>query len=259
MNRDYRTSASGRPLTRQVPVDFFRYYGRLEGWEFKDNNLMVEGTTDVRYLEIANERHIEESGRSLIDGSFGVLAIGEAEDGGTYGMKEKLNTLWRIRRLAGQDGKGSSCRVIALLDDDSAGRDAFRHIEQRGARPWADLFLLRRRNPQVAPPSSFKKQSDDLNRDYLQNKQFFCVIEDLIDMEVVDEFRQQHPKCLRRNTCECAGAFHVDVHKDYKGKLVRFVDENAMLSDVSQLVELLKAFRCLLRLPVEGSPASELA
>jgi len=86
-------------LTRQDPVDFFRAYGRLEGWEFKDNNLMVEGTTDVRYLEIANERYIEDSDRSLIDGSFGVLAIGEAEDGGTYGMKEKLNTLWRIRRL----------------------------------------------------------------------------------------------------------------------------------------------------------------
>lgn len=174
-------------------------------------------------------------------------------------MKEKLNTLWRIRRLSGQDGRGSPCRVIAVLDDDPAGRDAFRHIEQRGAHPWADLFLLRRRNPQVDQPSSFREQADHLNHDYLQNKQFFCVIEDLIDFDVVDEFRRQHPQCLRRDIDECAGAFHVDVHKDYKGKLVQFVDHNAMLSDVSQLVELLKAFRCLMRLSVEGSPASELA
>jgi hypothetical protein len=251
MNRHYRTSASGRPLSSHVDVDFFRSYGRLEGWEFRDNNLMVEGTTDVRYLEIANQRYVEESGRSLIDGSFGVIAIGEAGD-------EKLNTLWRIRRLSGQDGKERSCRVVAVLDDDAAGRDAFLHIERRGARAWADLFLLRRRNPQVDQPSSFKKQSDELNRSYLQNRQFYCVIEDLIDFEVVDEFQRQHPRCLRRDIDECDGAFHVDIHKDYKGKLVRFVDENALLSDVSQLIELLKAFRSLLRLPVEGSSASQL-
>jgi hypothetical protein len=255
MNRNYRTSAIARPLTPQVHIDFFRNYGRLEGWEFKDNNLMVEGTTDVSYLTIANQRYVEESGLSLIGESLGVLAIGEAEDGGTHGMMEKLNTLWRIRSLSGQDEKGSSCRVIAVLDDDPAGRDAFRHIEQRGARPWTDLFLLRRRNPQVDQPSSFKKRADDLNHDYLQNKQFFCVIEDLIDFGVVDEFQRQNPNCLRRDVDECAGAFHVDVRKEYKGKLVRFVDQNAILSDVSQLVDLLKAFRGLLRLPVDGVPA----
>jgi hypothetical protein len=259
MNRRYRTSAIARPLTPQHHVDFFRSYGRLEGWEFKDNNLMVEGTTDVRYLEIANQLYEEENGRSLIDASFGVLAIGEAEDGGTYGMKEKLNTLWRIRSLCGQHGKGGPCRVIAVLDDDPAGRDAFRHIEKRGARPWADLFLLRRRHPQVEQPPSFKIQSDDLNHDYLENKQFYCVIEDLIDFGVIDEFRRQYPKCLKRDVDECAGAFHVDVHRDYKGKLVGFVGDNAMLPDVSQFVELLKAFRCLLRLPGEGLPAGELA
>ena len=73
MNRQYRTGASAAPAARQVHVDFFRSYGRLEGWEFKDNNLMVEGTTDVRYLQIANQRYMEESGFSLIDGTFGVL------------------------------------------------------------------------------------------------------------------------------------------------------------------------------------------
>ncbi|MDZ4819686.1 MAG: hypothetical protein SGJ20_12010 [Planctomycetota bacterium] len=255
MNRHYRTSASAKP-SRQVATDFFRTYGSLEGWQFKDNNLMVEGTTDVRYFEIANQIYVKESGHSLIDGSFGVLAIGEAEDGGTYGMKEKLNTLWRIRRLAGQDGREGMCRVIALLDDDSAGRDAFRHIEQRGARPWIDLFLLRRRNPRVDQPSSFKNQCDNLNHDYLQNKLFFCVIEDLIAFDVIDDFRRQHPNCLRHGIQECAGAFHVDLNREYKGKLVGFVQDNALLSDVIRLVELLQAFRCLLRLPVEGSPTN---
>jgi hypothetical protein len=243
-------------LTPQIHVDFFRSYGLLEGWDFKDNNLMVEGTSDVRYLEIANQRYVETSGHSLIDGSFGVLAIGEADDGGTYGMKEKLNTLWRIRKLSGQDGKGSSCRVVAVLDDDEAGRDAFQHIEKRGARPWADLFLLRRCNPQVDVPSSFKNECDRLNQEYLQNKHFFCVIEDLIHFDVVDAFRREHPNCMRRDIHEYADAFHVDVHKDFKSKLVRFVDQNAMLSDLTQMVDLLKAFRCLLQLPAEGLPTT---
>lgn len=252
MSRNYRTSASRSASALENHSDFFRTYGRLEGWVFKDNNVMVEGTIDVRYLEIANQRYVDAGGQSLIDGSFGPLAIGEAEEGGTYGMKEKLNTLWRIRRLAAQDGSGSLCRVIAVVDDDPAGRDAFRHIAQRGARPWVDLFLLRRRNPQVDQPAHFKGECEKLNHNYLQDRQFFCVIEDLIDFGVIDEFRRQHPECLKRDIHECAGAFHVDIHRDYKGKLVRFVDDNALLGDVTRLVELLKAFRCLLRLPVDA-------
>jgi hypothetical protein len=93
----------------------------------------------------------------------------------------------------------------------------------------------------------------------LQDKLFYCVIEDLIDSGVVDEFRRQNPGCLRKDVVECAGAFHVDILRDYKGKLVRFVDQNALLSDVSDLVDLLKALRCLLRLPVDGTPAGGLA
>ena len=130
----YRTSASAPPLSSLAQIDFFREYGRREGWHFKEYNLMVEGTTDVRHLEIASNCYKVENGLALIDEQFGVLAIGEADEGGTYGMKEKLNTLWRMRKISAQDGKESSCHVIALLDDDPAGRDAFEHIQRRGAR-----------------------------------------------------------------------------------------------------------------------------
>lgn len=254
MKRQYRTSASLHPQILSGGGDFFRTYGLLEGWKFKDFNLMVEGSTDVRFLEIANRRYVEDCGLSLLDDAFGVLAIGEADDGGTYGMKEKLNTLWRLRGLCGQDGKGSTCRVVALLDDDEAGRDAFHHIEKRGARPWLDLFLLRRRYPQVTLPERFKLECEEMNKEYLKDKHFFCVIEDMVNFELINAFRSEFPQCFRRKIHEFAGGTHVDIHRDYKGKFVQFVERNSILNDVRSLIDLLKAFRTLFQLSIEGSP-----
>jgi hypothetical protein len=119
--------------------------------------------------------------------------------------------------------------------------------------PWSNIFLLRRHFPRDTRDSrQFEAKTNTLNAEYLADRHFFCEIEDLIHRSLIDLFVESEIGCLQREIRSIGHGFHCDFHGWAKGKLVGFVDQEAGLAELSGLVELLKTFRYLFRLPVDG-------
>src|SRR4051812_21317480 len=110
------------------PGDFVREYARRLGWDFGLCNLMLEGTTDVSYLRTASQHHEAATGMRLIDDEFRIFAVGNGPEGGTEGIKDKLRLLSENLKLDPVDENQRPIRVIAIFDDDAAGRGAFSQL-----------------------------------------------------------------------------------------------------------------------------------
>ncbi|WP_397568823.1 hypothetical protein [Schlesneria sp. T3-172] len=235
------------------PGQLVRETARRYGWSIGLNNLMVEGTTDESYLRMANQRYVESCGLSLIGSDFHVFAVGKLGNGGTDAINEKFNNLSEQLRNDPVDGNGNRIRVVALFDDDPPGRGMFSRMRTR-YMPWSDIFLLRRHFPRDTRDSKeFEAKTNALNAEYFGDKQFFCEIEDLIHRSLIDLFVESEKGCLQREIRSIGNGFHCDLHGWAKGKLAEFVKQEAGLAELGGLVELLKTFRYLFDLPVEGS------
>jgi hypothetical protein len=190
----------------------------------------------------------------LIDETLRVFAIGVGDEGGTDGMMDRLRLLAETLRIFPIEDRDRRIRVICVFDDDPKGRGAFNAMSGKFI-PWSDIFLLRRKYPRNArDPKTFEAVTAKLNEAYLVDKRCFCEIEDLIARSVIDAFVGANPFCLQKEIRSFGDGFHCDLHQAAKGKLVRFVEENALLEDVELMVELLKSFRFLFSLPVDGTP-----
>jgi hypothetical protein len=233
--------------------DFTREAARRQGWEFGQCNIMFEGTTDVAYLKLADQLYRQVNGRALLDDTFRVFAVGKLDEGGTPAILDKLRFISDALRLDPVDEQGRPFRVVCIFDDDYAGRKAFALLKGK-FQPWRDIFLLRRRYPNTTrDPRTFENLTRSLNEEYLLNKEFYCEIEDLLHLNLIRAFAHSNRECLEREIQICGDAFHVDLFGWAKAKLARFVEENAMHSDLQSLVVLLQVFRWLFELPVDGT------
>lgn len=256
--RQRRTSASKQATSPDEvsSEQYVRAFGQRYGWELGRCNLMLEGTTDVAYFDLANRLYADNEHYNLIDEAFRVHAIGIGEEGGTDGMMDRLRLLAETLRIFPIDDPQRRVRVVCLFDDDAKGRGAFNAMSGKFI-PWSDIFLLRRKYPRTTrDPKAFDAHTRKLNEAYLADKNFFCEIEDLVARSVIDTFVGLNPSCLQRELRSIGDGFHCDLHRTAKGNLLRFVEENALLDDVRLLVELLKSFRFLFGLPVNGTPVS---
>ena len=241
------TLSSDRPIF--APGDMVLEYGHRMGWSLVKCNVMFEGTTDVRYCRTASGLYLSETGKSLLDKDFQVFAIGERDEGGTDGIRERLRTLQSILLTEPED-LGMS--VICVVDDDFAGRKAFADLRGK-FQPWRDLFKLQRvfpRTPLSRSPEHFEGELKKTNSNW---QGLDCDIEDLISDDLVNYFIDENHRCLKAEVEERGGRRHRKFHGHEKPKLVRFVEQNAALSDLIQIVEVLKSLRWLLRLDPEGS------
>jgi hypothetical protein len=66
------------------------------GWRLAKANLMVEGTSDVRFFRVASEVYERATGRRLLTGDLSVFAAGNGDEGGTYGIAERFPTLHNL-------------------------------------------------------------------------------------------------------------------------------------------------------------------
>jgi hypothetical protein len=235
------------------PGQLVKETARRFGWTLGLKNLMVEGTTDEAYLRLANARYRDSCGLSLIGSDFQVFAVGKLSQGGASSIKEKFNVFSSQLMNDPVDGNGNRIRVVALFDDDEAGREMFNWMRPRFPA-WSSVFLLRRRYPRDTRDSSaFQAKTNQLNSEFLSDKFFFCEIEDLIDRSLIDLFVESAKGCLQRPMRTLGDGFHCDFRSEAKGQLLRFVEQEARLDELKGLVELLKTFRYLLELPVDGT------
>lgn len=232
-----------------APGDLVREYGRRMGWKLVKCNVMFEGTTDVSYCRVANRHYFAETGKNLLDNEFQVFAIGERDEGGTDGIRERLRTLQSLL-LSEPEDLGMS--VICIVDDDLEGRKAFADL-RRKFQPWRDLFKLQRvfpRTPLSRSPEHFEGEWKKANSIW---QDLDCDIEDLLSDDLVDYFIADNPRCLKADVEARGERYHRKFHGHEKPKLVRFVEGNSTLADLHHVVELMKSLRWLLRLEVDGT------
>ena len=96
-------------------------YASGKGWNVGTANVLVEGTSDVRYLRLARDLWQRESNHDLFDSGFAIFEAGLKDDGGVQGVVRELQTL---RQMASQDAASLTTerKFVGLFDNDHAGR-----------------------------------------------------------------------------------------------------------------------------------------
>lgn len=248
MARDRRvaTPESGKPAVFR-PGDLVREFARRNGWDLGRCNLMLEGTTDVSYCQLADNHYFQQTGKRLIDEEFHVFAVGKGSAGGTEGVKENLRTLQCILQ---SEPEPLQIRVVCVFDHDHAGRKAFSQLKQK-FREWGELFLLQRITPRVTrDPTQFYKTWLRENKHW---KNLDCEIEDLVSRDLLDYFVSENPSSVRRPCLEIGGKHHFEFEGHCKGIVARFVERESSFENVVDVIEFLKSFRWLMKLDPEGS------
>lgn len=214
---------------------------------------MVEGDSDVRYFELAGNLYKRETGLSLIGGDFNIFSAGPGDLGGTVGIIDEFYTLHNnIRIDFDQNGK-VLFRVVALLDNDKAGRSCHRSLLQqhRLLQNNHDIFLLNRVLPRTT--SEHKALTSQIEKHNSDWSGIDCEIEDLLDKSLIDCFLDEEPDALLIPMKTAGQHRHYEWTPNAKGKLYRFVESYANFKDLTDLVEILKSFRFYLGLPVDGT------
>lgn len=236
-----------------VPGAFVREFGRRLGWNVSTCNLMVEGTTDVDYFRLAARLYQEDTGLSLIGDGLSVFAVGDRDRGGTPAMLRYLPALKGLLPTDPVDHNGQPFRFIVLLDSDAAGRGMARKLTSTGVGLGQnrDVFVLQRVLPCVTrDPRTYEKKCSELNGDW---SSIDCEIEDLVNRSVLEAFIMENPAACKQSPVLLDGAHHFDWHGHTKRALSRYVEQNALTTDVQPIISVLQSFRYMLELPPEGS------
>ncbi|MGD9918479.1 MAG: hypothetical protein AB7U46_10690 [Paenirhodobacter sp.] len=225
-------------------------YANGKGWNVGTANVLVEGTSDVRYLRLARDIWQRESNHDLFDSGFAVFEAGLKDDGGVQGVVRELQTL---RQMASQDAASlmTERNFVGLFDNDDAGRKHARMLCEMDFRVkhYRDVFLL---HP-IMPTSNGVLGPELQRRAEAQNRS--CVgldweIEDFLSEDLIREFCNAHPRALVRKQ-EMAGRVHYEFSKAGKEHLQGYVAKEALVDDVIELIRLICALRDYLGLEHE--------
>ncbi len=225
-------------------------YAAKKGWSFGRRNLLVEGTTDVAYCELASSLFAKRHGLHLIDDQFRVVAAGLFDDGGVGGVVREMITLHGMAVSDKALPSSARVRMIPVLDDDHAGRRCFKKLTDPDLpfRPFFDVFLLKRAYPRLCLGSSgYQEAVKDLNRGWMD---LDCEIEDLLHRELLDGFCDERADALKAAPIHRGIGHHYDFNGRCKGDLLKYSQELADLPEVLGIVRTLQHFRGLFQLPL---------
>ena len=210
---------------------------------------MVEGEHDERYVKLAARLYHRETGRHLLGRDLVVFTPGIGENGGADALQRNFPVLRGIMDVDLTPEGKNVYRAIVLLDQDSAGLRGSRALtgSHSNYKLWRDVFLLCRKLPRHSRDLVQLTRSIEANNAPWKGME--CEIEDLVDIDLLEEFLRQNPGAAVREIERRADGHHCFLRPHYKGQLVRFVEKNAQLRDVSVLVEVLKSLRYHLGLP----------
>ncbi len=234
------------------PGDMAHEYARRNGWTVKKRNLMVEGDSDVRYFELAGRLYKEKTGLNIIGADFSIFSAGTGDSGGTRGLFEEFPTFRKIIKNDCDPNGTVPFRVVALVDNDAAGRSCYQSLLQqyRWLRENRDIFILHHIFPRTtSEPKALTSQLAKHNAGW---KGSDCEIEDLLDENFIACFLEDEPDALAKPKKVAGPHCHYEWRLEAKGKLFQFVKKHSMLEDLTSLVDVLKSFRFYLGLPVEG-------
>lgn len=226
-------------------------YANGKGWNVGTANVLVEGTSDVRYLCLARDLWQRESNRDLFDSGFAVFEAGLKDDGGVQGVVRELQAL---RQMAFQDTASlmTERKFVGLFDNDHAGRKHARMLCEMDFRVkhYRDVFLL---HP-VMPASNGVIGPALWHRTEAQNGSCTGLdweIEDYLPDDLIRGFCNSNPRALIRER-RMAGRVHREFTREGKGRLQRYVEEEALVEDMVEFIRLICALRDYLGLEHES-------
>jgi hypothetical protein len=229
-------------------LDAVQLYAAAQGYEVRRRTVVVEGTTDVDLFCLAARLERQASGVDLLGDDLAFAAAGLGDRGGTPGVIRELIRLQGFTDIClGPNGK-PKYRFIALFDNDKAGRQAVgaaRNIDT-SILEYKDVFRLSPIMPLPGnlDPTAVRKAFERENESF---KGLDWEAEDLISHDFYEAFLAENPGALIR-AAPMNGKIHRELTRDGKARLHQFVRHNAMLDDLTAVIELLKALRYYLGL-----------
>ena len=165
----------------------------------------------------ARELEIAASGHDLYAGELSVIAAGRGDRGGVSGVVREP-TIFRGLSEFVLDRQGRQrYRIIALVDDDAAGRRAISTARSldTSVREYRDLFRIRPAMPTRGnlDPATLSRTFERLNEQY---NRIDWEIEDLLPVDLVESLIDEHPSSLIRRD-DVAGKVHWELTRDGKG------------------------------------------
>jgi hypothetical protein len=240
---------TARPIARPPALSFEDYKQAYANRLLEDFALqppegcvvLVEGTTDIEYLQVAAGQFRAAHGVDLLDASplygdgarIAIVTPGTPKHPNPLlrhtGGTKRLDSL--IQHLASYSSVfENTARLCVVADHDDAGRGLRKKLKDSG---FADDYMLLTHEPSEHPTACS-------NTD--------VVVEDLLSLSVQDKF-------FENGNASCRVTYSNGVRTRYqwdmpsKEQLPSFVREHATLSDVQELVRVLCRVRSLWSLP----------
>lgn len=242
------------PSTIYSPGDTVRRFAELKHWNLKKRSVMVEGDNDVVYFELAAKLYFEKTRLALIGDDLSIFSAGTGDQGGTTAIFDEYPSLMNIIRTdIDQNGK-TLFRVIALIDNDIAGRNLCKNIlhQHKQLRNNYHTFVLQHVFPRTtSEPSTLTKQIEKCNSLW---SGLDTEIEDLLEKGLIEAFFSDNRNAFSKPYKEMNGQRHYEFTNQAKSNLVRFVKNYATLDDMDALVDVLQSLRFYLGLQPDGLP-----
>ncbi|MEW5788825.1 MAG: hypothetical protein AB1899_13330 [Pseudomonadota bacterium] len=235
------------------PGDTVRWYAEKKKWPLLRKNIMVEGDRDVRYCVLASQLYSRRFGKWLVGKDLSMLSAGSGDRGGTEGLFEEFPTLTKLIQTDCDGQCKPLFRLVALLDNDRAGQALERALltQYRTMKAGREIFLLNRVLPRrSSEPNVLARHIAEANSEW---KGLECEIEDLLGATLLDAFLAEMPNAQIKPVKVVSGHRHFELSDAAKGRLVLYTKENALLEDLSGIVELLKSLRFYLGLDPDGA------
>jgi len=234
------------------PGDFVRKFAAHHRWPIAEYSILVEGEIDQRYFTLADTLYFKENGARLLGNQVSVFPTGIGEQGGAYGLQRHFHPLRANIDMDRTPDGNAVFHAIALFDNDSEGKRGFNALtgQHLSYRPWRDVFLLHRRIPRTTrDPAQVEKLVAASN---VNCRSLDCEIEDLVCLDLVKVYGEANPRAFFRPTLVVDADIRVSVSKGEKGRFCSYVEQNALLSDINALVDVLKALRYFMGLDPDG-------
>lgn len=229
-------------------LDYVARYATALGLAVLPRTVLVEGTSDVDLFQLAARLEHDRTGLQLVGRDLAIVAAGEGDRGGTSGVIRELLSLRGLARTCLLPNGRPRYRFVGLFDNDKAGKQAVRAARDLDSSllEYKDIFRLWpvMPVPMKLDPGSVQKTFEDANGRYTG---LDWELEDLLPSDFVEVFLSDGRDALVRTTSR-EGKTHRDLTRDGKARLHYFTKRHAVHSDLTGVVEVLKAMRFYLGL-----------
>ncbi len=228
-------------------MDMLAAYVASKPWVLRPNIVLVEGTTDEALFQRADELSIQ-AGGTLLGNELSIVAAGQRDRGGTFGVARELITLRSMVPLVLDRQRRPAYRVIGLVDNDHAGRQIIKDVLKldRAAAEFRDIVAMRPVSLNFASrfPADRKRESELANGPY---RTLDWEIEDAVSARVIRLFEQRHSN-LKPRKVRAADKTHHEFSKDGKTAFHRVAQAEATLDDLKEVVSIVAMIKAVMGL-----------